>query len=155
MTVDRTNAEIVPRGDYGDVLQEILNEGICPFCPGNLYRHHTEPIIFEGPHWLVTTNFKPYEGTAHHFMLIAKQHRERIEELNVDEWSEVFGHYQKLVTTFNLSGATILWRSGDTKLTGASVIHLHLQIIVGVQRTDETTPIRGVVGFKFSTPGGT
>lgn len=148
MTVDRTNAEIVPRGDYGVILQAILDEGICPFCPENLYKHHTKPIISEGPCWIVTTNFKPYEGAVHHFVLISKRHVECVEDLDQNEWLEVRTHYKALVAKFALSGATILWRSGDTKLTGASVVHLHLQIIVGASRQDGSTPIRGVVGFK-------
>ncbi|MDQ5955428.1 MAG: adenylyltransferase [Patescibacteria group bacterium] len=148
MTVDKANAEIVPRGDYGSVLQAILDEGICPFCPENLFKHHTKPILFEGPHWLVTENFKPYEGTVYHFVLIPKRHMERIEELDSAEWLEVHEHYRALVAKFDLSGATILWRSGNTKLTGASVVHLHAQIIVGKLREDGTTPITGVVGFK-------
>lgn len=39
-------------------------------------------------------------------------------------------------------------RSGDTKITGASVNHLHAHLIVGVQRTNKTRLVNALVGFK-------
>lgn len=146
--VDLGNASIIPRSDYTGVIEEILKEGNCPFCRDHFLRHHPNPIIRESDEWVVTTNGWPYPGTTHHFLLIARKHVERIEDLSSLAVLAFFDEYQFLVQSHKLIGATILWRSGDTRMTGASVGHLHAHIIVGSQRTDTHVPITGLVGFR-------
>jgi ATP adenylyltransferase len=147
MTVDPANAGVVPRGDYGNILQQIVDEGHCPFCREHLQKHHTKPILFENEHWLVTENFKPYTGLRHHFLLIVQRHIERIEDLSTAEEHDFFERYRALAQTYGFAGASIQWRSGLTALTGASVKHLHAHILVGQPRTERSIPITGLVGF--------
>lgn len=147
MTVNIDNAGIVPRDDYQAALKSILAEGHCPFCEDYLHHHHKEPILWKSDHWIVTKNAWPYAGTQLHFLLITREHVERVEDLSLEAQQSFFAEYARLVEEFSLSGATILWRSGNTTQTGASVVHLHAQIIVSHPRTENSTPITAVVGF--------
>lgn len=150
-TVDVSNAGVVPRGDYADILKRIVAEGHCPFCREHLLKHHTKPILAEGDHWLVTENFRPYDGVQHQFLLIAKTHVEHIEDLPVGAGEEMVAQFRFLSSKFGFTGASIVWRSGDTAMTGASVRHLHFQVIVGVPRSESTMPVNALVGFKPGT----
>jgi ATP adenylyltransferase len=146
--VDVPNAGVVKRSDYESILRKIIDEGHCPFCREHLFKHHTKPILAEGEHWLVTENFKPYAGTKQHFLLISQRHVERIEDLTPEAWSEFQLHYATLSKKYGLRASTLLWRSGETAFTGATVVHLHAQIIVGQERTEDSAPIMALVGFK-------
>jgi hypothetical protein len=147
-TVDVPNAGVVPRGDYAAILKKIIEEGHCPFCREYLFRHHTKPILREGAHWLVTENFKPYDGVTYQFLIIALSHVERIGELPSGAGDEIIDHHRWLAETYNFSGSTLLWREGDTDMTGASVRHLHFQVIVGIKRGENAAALTALVGFK-------
>jgi diadenosine tetraphosphate (Ap4A) HIT family hydrolase len=150
-TVDVPNAAGAPRGDYDKVLEKIVEEGHCPFCREHLFKYHTNPVLVEGSHWLVTRNFRPYKGSVHHFLVISLAHIERIEEMSKGAENELFDHYRWLCREYDLSGATIVFRSGDTDLTSATVSHLHFQVITGDRRGDNTEFLRAPVGFRVKS----
>lgn len=146
--VDVENAEIVKREEYVKVLEKIVKEGMCPFCEEHLMNHHTEPILHKGEHWLVTKNAWPYEGTKHHFLLISRTHIENIEDISSDAWTELHKHWGTLKKEHSFEGGTFFVRSGNIKMTGATVRHLHANIVVGKKRDDKTESVRTVIGFK-------
>jgi len=146
--VDVKNAEIVRREEYVKVLDKIIKEGMCPFCEENLMKHHTQPILFKSKHWLVTKNAWPYEGTQYHFLLIARTHVECIEKISKEAWSDLHKHWNKLQREHKFNGGTFFIRSGNVIMTGATVRHLHANIVVGKQRDDKAESIRTVIGFK-------
>ncbi len=145
--VDVGNSQVVPRTDYTKVLEEIVAQGFCPFCEEHLLKHHRKPILFRTESWLVTENSWPYEGTRHHFLCIALAHVEKIED-SPSLLADLQQAYAKIITNYCLDGATLMIRSGNTHVTGASVTHLHAHIIVGGERTEKTEPLRAVVGYK-------
>ncbi len=145
--VDIDNASITPRDGYLEILEKIKKEGLCPFCEENLVKYHPNPIIFKNSHWLVTNNSWPYEGSKHHFLLIARKHIENAEKASPDTWKDLGSAFKKLVKKYDLKGAALFMRTGDTSLTGASVQHLHAQVLVGSTRTATSEPILAVVGF--------
>ncbi len=145
--VDTKNAEVVKRIDYVRALSSIVAGGFCPFCEEHLFKHHQRPLIYKGRHWLVTENAWPYEGAQLHFLFIARVHVEKTEDLSLAMWAELHKLYCKLVKRYRFKGAALLMRSGDTKTTGATVNHLHAQLIVGSRRTKGTKPIKALVGF--------
>lgn len=147
MPVDIENAGVVPRDDYQKVLEQIIAEGQCPFCEQHLMRHHREPILWKSSHWIVTRNAWPYVGTSNHFLLIAREHVERIEDMSREAQAAFFDEYARIIDEFSLIGATVLWRSGSSEMTGASVHHLHAQIVVGHPRTSQSEAITALVGF--------
>ncbi|MCH7597620.1 HIT domain-containing protein [Patescibacteria group bacterium] len=114
----------------------------------NFLTYHTEIILRRGKYWIVTKNFKPYTGSKIHLLLLHKSHIEHISDLKKEAWYELLSHVTWASKKFKLKGETLLMRYGNTRYNGASVNHLHAQIISGVARTVKNAkPIRTVVGF--------
>jgi len=134
---------------YAQALAKIEEAGICPFCEEHLPKHHGKPILFRNAHWIVTENAWPYEGTRHQFVLIAREHIESAEVLPSEAWEALGSAYRRLVSDYQLEGATLLLRTGMTEYTGASVAHLHAQLICGGPRRGESELLRALVGFKL------
>jgi hypothetical protein len=66
-----------------------------------------------------------------------------------EAWEALGSAYRRLVTDYRLKGATLLLRTGMTEVTGASVAHLHAQVISGGPRRGDSELIRALVGFKL------
>ena len=147
--VDVQNASTRARDEYAQALAKIEEAGICPFCEEHLPKHHGKPILFRNAHWIVTENAWPYEGTRHQFVLIARDHIESAEVLSSEAWEALGSAYRRLVSDYQLEGATLLLRTGMTEYTGASVAHLHAQLICGGPRRGESELLRALVGFKL------
>jgi diadenosine tetraphosphate (Ap4A) HIT family hydrolase len=145
--VDPENAPPT-RGDYAGILKKIVDEGHCPFCEEHLYKHHTEKVLWKGAHWLATKNFRPYKGAVHHFLVISLHHVRRISELPQGAGDELVTLHSWLAETYKLPGSTIIWREGDTEMTGATVDHLHCQVVIGEKRSSSTDFLRTAIGFK-------
>ncbi len=117
--VDVQNARTRARGDYAQALAKIEADGICPFCEAHLPKHHTKPILFRNA-----------------------------EELPIGAWESLGSAYRQLVAEYRIEGATLILRTGKTDFTGASVAHLHAQVISGGRREADSEFIRALVGFK-------
>ncbi len=146
--VDVANAQIAARHSYTSTLQDIQTEGFCPFCDNNLTKHHKKPILRRNTHWIVTTNAWPYEGSRYHFLFISREHIDSIEKLSPATWADLQKQLTFLRKKYDFKGGSLIIRSGETKLTGASVTHLHGHFIVGSKRTLASSEIRAVIGFK-------
>ncbi len=146
--VDTKNALVVKRTEYVNVLKQIVAEGFCPFCEEHLFKYHNRPVFFKSTHWIVTENAWPYTGSTFHYLFIARPHIETTENMSSLMWTDIQKLYRKLVREKKMKGATLMIRSGDTQITGASVNHLHAHVIVGVPRTKNTKPIKALVSFK-------
>lgn len=145
--VDIGNALVVPRGDYSQTLEAIIAGGFCPFCEEHLFRHHHK-LVHCYDHWLVTENSWPYEGSRFHFLFIARTHVEKTEDLSSEAWAQLHELYRQLVKKERLEGATLFIRSGNMRITGASVNHLHAHLVVGSPRTEGAKPMTALIGFK-------
>jgi ATP adenylyltransferase len=130
------------------VMEQIVKDGVCPFCYEHLERYHTEPLLFETEHWVATTNFAPYPGSAFHFLLIARTHHEDILSLSNEERIDLFTALDRLNKEYTIPGGTVIMRFGDTEYTGGSVTHLHAQLVVGAPRSERTEPIRTFIGYQ-------
>jgi diadenosine tetraphosphate (Ap4A) HIT family hydrolase len=146
--VDVQNARTRAQGDYARALAKIDEDGVCPFCAAHLPTHHKKPIMFRNTHWIVTENAWPYDGTRHQFLIINRDHIESAEELASGAWEALGAAYRRLVQEYRLDGAALLLRTGMTDFTGASVAHLHAQLICGSRREADSELIRALVGFK-------
>jgi len=147
--VDVQNANTRVRSEYAQALAKIDEAGVCPFCEEHLENHHGKPILFSNAHWIVTENAWPYEGVRHQFVLIAREHIESAELLVPEAWGALGSAYRRLVADYQLKGATLLLRTGMTEFTGASVAHLHAQVISGGPRKKDSELLRALVGFKL------
>lgn len=146
--VDVANAGTRAQGAYAEALARIADTGVCPFCPEHLAQHHTNPILFENEHWRVTENAWPYAGARYQFVLISRVHLEAAEQLPTGAWQTLGAAYRRLVRDFGLEGAALMLRSGKTEFSGASVAHLHAQVISGGRREPDSEPLRALVGYK-------
>lgn len=130
---------------YKKVIQDIAKDGVCPFCPEYFNQYHEKPTLIDGKYWLLTDSMYPYKNSAHHFLLVHKKHIERIQDVNKSAWKELKEVIDQITTKKNIPGATLLFRFGETNYTGASVSHLHAQLVSGPGKKD-SEPIITRVG---------
>lgn len=130
--------------EYRGVLEEIQSGKQCPFCPGQLH-WHKEPILKEVSDWLITKNSWPYKDTTHHLLLIGRAHHERFEELTPADWESIRQLIAWAVVEFKIPGGGFAMRFGETTHTGATVVHLHVHLIV--PETDPNTGRAKPVNF--------
>lgn len=115
--------------EYQRVLEVILAQGVCPFCPDH-FNWHPKPIIWQNLGWRLTEIAFPYEGAERHYLLIPDCHMESLTELRAEDWMTIGDAGRWLITHQEINGGALALRFGDPKLTGATVRHLHCHIIV-------------------------
>lgn len=130
---------------YHGVLKEIEREAVCPFCP-ETFKWHTKPILKRRGNWLITENFNPYTNTAHHLLVIGKQHKELLHELTACDFADIHWLLLWAVKKFKLKGGGVTMRFGVTEYTGATVCHLHAHLIVPKRVHGKTKPVYFPIG---------
>lgn len=130
---------------YSKTISQITKDGVCPFCPDHLATYHPNPIIKEGKYWLYSKNAYPYKGARHHFIVIHKAHIEGFAEITQEAWAELRELINDMSHEHNIKGGALVCRFGETKYNGASVSHLHAQVIVG-PGTPDADPVLMRVG---------
>ncbi len=118
------------KGVYAKTIEEIEKNNVCPFCFNNLSKYHKKPIIKENDGWLLTENMYPYKGTKIHLLLIHKRHITSIEEVSSKDWSLLQEIITFSIKEFNIKGGSFFIRFGNSTVTGATVSHLHAQLVV-------------------------
>lgn len=115
-------------------MEKCIELDICPFCWENLNEWHDAPVIMKGDFWAITANDHPYEGKVakFHFLAIYKYHISSITEIASGAGEELLALFSEIQRKYGIQGATIIMRNGDMTYTGASVFHLHAQIMSGV-----------------------
>jgi diadenosine tetraphosphate (Ap4A) HIT family hydrolase len=136
--VNHDNTAHRPSGKYANVIQEIQKDGVCPFCSESLKKYHKKPILAEKKYWLLTENMYPYDGASHHLLIVHKDHIEDFSEISSPAWQELQELVKYAVKSKSIPGAALLLRFGNTAYTGASVSHLHAQLVSG--NDDATAP---------------
>lgn len=144
--VNLHNASARPDGKYKSIIQKIQKDGVCPFCPVNLAQYHKKPIIKTGRFWILTDNMYPYPGARDHLLLIHKKHIESIADIVSAAWSELLRLARTEIKKRHIGGGTFYIRFGDTTYTGASVTHLHANLIAPDIRRKNRKPIFTRVG---------
>jgi len=115
--------------EYKKILEKIIKTNKCPFCPDN-FKYHKKPILKKYQGWLATTNSWPYKNTQYHFVLIPLKHKSNFSDLNDKDFQTVKYLVNWLIEKYKLKGAGLTLRFGEQKYTGATVRHLHFQLIV-------------------------
>lgn len=128
MFVNHENSKSRPTGTYQSVIAQIAEDGVCPFCPEYLAKYHRNPII-EKRYWLLTDNMYPYKPSKVHRLIIHKKHVAHINELPTEAWVELLEILREETARGKVPGGTLMIRFGDTKYTGASVVHLHANLV--------------------------
>ena len=128
------------------VMQDIAQAGHCPFCEENLRRYHKQPILKETPHWLLTQNQWPYAHTKHHFLVIYRQHAERLSELAPEAGQELFSLAAWVEQEYDLPGGGLAMRFGQTRYSAGTVAHIHVQLLTPDLDDPEYEPTRIKIG---------
>lgn len=138
------------RGEkQAEIMKRIHEDGVCPFCPENFLKYHTEPIIKETSNWIVTYNYDPYEGAKYHFLFVYKPaHIDRPSKMLPEARIELFDLIEDLSTKHDIDGGSILMRFGDGLVNGSSVDHLHAHLVVGERKSDNTEGLKVKLGYK-------
>lgn len=130
--VDVSNAR---EDEQIEVMHKILAEGHCPFCKEQLDLYHKKPILKETKHWILTENQWPYKKTKKHLLVISKTHMTTLNELPVGAGEEILDLFKWAEKEFNMIGGAwgyggaMASRFGNPEFSGATVSHLHAQII--------------------------
>lgn len=122
------NEQNAKRGHYADVIKDIAEKHVCPFCPEQLANFHKNPVRRHG-HWIVTNNMYPYKPVKQHVLLIHEGHIEHANELSPEAWKELKEVIEQETAERNMVGGAFTMRFGDTHFTGASVAHLHAHLV--------------------------
>ena len=96
--------------------------------------------------WTLTDNMYPYKGAKHHLLFIHKKHITRIDEIGKDAWLEFHSLLAYIVKERSIPGGTFFMRFGDTRYTGASVAHLHAQLVSSNPDDEAYGPLLARVG---------
>lgn len=130
-----------------EVLEQIHKEGICPFCPEHINRFHKKPTIKESNHWLLTENQWPYQNTRVHLLVIYKTHAETLHDIHPHAGQELLELAQWADITYNFEGGALGLRFGNPEKNGATVRHIHAQILTA-EITDKNHPSYIPVRFR-------
>lgn len=128
------------------VMEQIVQDQVCPFCPDSLSKYHKRPILREGIYWVLTENQWPYEHTKQHLLAITKEHIEDLDELSPEAFAELMEHFKWAITDREIPGGGISMRFGDPEKSGGTVRHLHAQLVEPDLNDPAYEPVRIKIG---------
>src|SRR5205085_4554595 len=124
-------------------MQALEARAECIFCP-----EHAGEILHRGEHWYVKHNDFPYEGTVAHYLIVPLRHVVAFDELPDEAGAELWAIKRMLKAQHAPLATATVERSGDMRLNGGSVAHLHTHFVA----FDGVPP--ATVGFRASARGG-
>jgi diadenosine tetraphosphate (Ap4A) HIT family hydrolase len=123
------NLEAARGDEQRRYMEGLESAGICVFCPQHVAEYQREPVEHRGEHWYVTRNGFPYEGTAAHFLIVARRHVVSFEELPDEAGAELWAIRRMLAGRLESLSLATVERSGDMRFNGGSVAHLHVHLV--------------------------
>lgn len=117
------------RPEVKEYLQKVLESGQCPFCRGGA-THRDQPILATNEHWWLTRTTQPLPNTQEHFMIVPYRHLLNMADATPEEWTSFTELMRWAEKEFKQDGIAYYWRQGDPMITGATVMHLHVQAII-------------------------
>lgn len=118
--------------DQVDKMRSIEGRGICFMCNEHVQEFYDESgdLLHAGEFVNLVRNQFPYEQAALHYLLIPKRHVTTLAELDIPEFQEMLEIAQAVEQNENLQGGGLAMRFGNPELTGATVSHLHMHLLV-------------------------
>mgnify|MGYP001620161054 CR=1 FL=1 len=139
------NPRFARKGEYKKVIQSIVADGKCPFCPEN-FKYHKNPIIKKTKNWFITKSSWPYKNTKYHFLIIGKKHKEKFKDLTLKDFKEIKNLACWTIKKFKIKGGGLTLRFGDTNHTGSTVNHLHFHLIIPKLKSRKSLPVNFPIG---------
>jgi len=141
--VDISNARV---DEQRQVMEQIIAEGHCPFCPENFTLYHQRSIIKDGQYWFVTENQWPYDHVKMQLLAIHKTHIETLQEITPEAGAELFQLLGEVAQGHNILGGGVAMRFGDTNYSAGTVKHIHAQFIIPDIDQPDFEPVRFKIG---------
>lgn len=116
-------------------MEELQAAGRCIFCT-------PAQIEQEGRHWYVTGNDYPYAGVSAHYLIVAREHVTSFDELPDEAGAELWAIKRRLKAELDPLATATVERSGDMRLNGGSVAHLHVHFVALAAEPEETVRFR-------------
>lgn len=113
------------------VMEQIQKDDVCPFCNEHFLKYHTKPILKRGKYWILTENFDPYPGSKHHLLAVSRTHVATLQELVPAARAELLALFAGECKKRGIVGGAVFMRFGDSDYSGATVEHLHAQMVSG------------------------
>ena len=110
------------------MIADIAEKKLCPFCPEHLAEFHKLPIE-EREFWLITDNQYPYKPSKYNKLFIHRTHIGHVSEISSEGWKELGEIVKEQTAKLDIVGGAFFMRFGETRFTGASVAHLHCQLL--------------------------
>ena len=110
-------------------MRRLEAQGVCVFCFEHVAATQPEPVEQVGEHWYVTRNHYPYEGAAAHHLIVARRHVVSFDELPDAAGAELWQIRRELKARLGARALATVERSGDMRLNGGSVAHLHVHVV--------------------------
>jgi diadenosine tetraphosphate (Ap4A) HIT family hydrolase len=136
------NLEAARSREQRSYMKQLESAGICVFCPEHVAEYQREPVEHEGRHWYVTRNGFPYEGTAAHYLIVARSHVVSFEQLPDEAGAELWAIRRELARRLAPLALATVERSGDMRLNGGSVAHLHVHLVALEREPSQTVRFR-------------
>lgn len=130
-----------------EVMRRIVEDGVDPFDWNNLSKYHVQPVLKKGVYWLVTPNDNPYEGSTLHLLLIYRDRIDSFAEMSLTGWMELLGMVRWIQREYGVSYGALVMRFGELALSGASVDHPHMHVIVGGD-SNQAAKLKVSIGYK-------
>lgn len=132
-----------------NLMTQIETDGVCPFCAEHFKKYHPKPILKETDNWFVTENMSPYDGTTEHLLFVYKpKHTNTLTMMSAEEVADLFALVSEQVDLRGIEGGSFFMRFGAGGYNGSSVEHLHAQLIVGDEKSEETESLKVKLGYK-------
>jgi ATP adenylyltransferase len=130
-----------------DVMRKIAEDGVDPFDWNHLSTYHVQPVLRKGTYWLVTPNDNPYEGSTLHLLLIYRDRINSFADMPLTGWMELLETVQWIQREYGLTYGALVMRFGGLALSGASVDHPHMHVVVGGD-SNEAEKLKVSIGYK-------
>ena len=130
-----------------EVMRKIVEDGVDPFDWDQLSKYHEQPVLKKGNYWLITPNDNPYEGSALHLLLIYRDRIDSFAAMPVTDWIELLGMIRWIQGEYGLTYGALVMRFGKLSLSGASVDHPHMHVVVGGD-SNEAEKLKVSIGYK-------
>ncbi len=114
--------------DYRNLIKIIAKDEVCPFCKENLEKYGNK-IIDETDYWLLIEKQNLADGKRNQLVAIPKKHIETIWEIEPGVSADLLKLFSRGAIERGIEGGALVIRFGNTKLSGATIKHLHVELI--------------------------
>ena len=130
-----------------EIMRRIAKDGVDPFDWDQLSKYHVQPVLKKGTYWLVTPNDNPYEGSTLHLLLIYRDRIASFAEMALTGWMELLSTIRWIQQEYGVTYGALVMRFGELLLSGASVDHPHMHVVVGGD-SNKAEKLKVSIGYK-------